>query len=337
MRKGRERRRERSGDKAPEVRVAKASEARSPVDAKSGKIPETRIPKSPETRIVRSADGKFAAKTPEGRGLRSTDGKFAKTPEGRGSRSLSAESSRSSDSKTSPVSESRRRRPSAPERTRQLSGASVATKSPEVIPEVPAAGPPIDADSKERKVGDKEPVMETNSTSKKSEEVVVSKDINKETNNVPEAKSLTNDVIIKQELPDALPGPKEPLQEVKTLESTNQIKEEVATTTNVSAAAVGITGKVHQTKSEVKVEKDREGKSRSDRAKVKHKKKHKRKHDKGKEERSRDRHKAERRRKPLEKSKTSDVEGKEKSSMDVGQWISYGEFSPKNLYYRMGS
>ena len=155
---GRERRRERSGDKAPEVRVAKASEARSPVDAKSGKIPETRIPKSPETRLVRSADGKFAAKTPEGRGLRSTDGKFAKTPEGRGSRSLSAENSRSSDSKTSPVSESRRRRPSAPERTRQLSGASVATKSPEVIPEVPVAGPPIDADSKERKVGDKEPV-----------------------------------------------------------------------------------------------------------------------------------------------------------------------------------
>ena len=178
--------------------------------------------------------------------------------------------------------------------------------------------------------------METNSTSKKPEEVVVSKDINKETNNVPEAKSLTNDVIIKQELPDALPGPKEPLQEVKALESTNQIKEEVAMITNVSTAAVGITGKVHQSKSEVKVEKDREGKSRSDRAKVKHKKKHKHKHDKGKEERSRDRHKAVRRRKPSEKSKASDAEGKEKSAMDVGQWISYGEFSPKNLYYRMG-
>ncbi|XP_072028679.1 uncharacterized protein [Amphiura filiformis] len=307
--------RERSGDKIPEVRVAKNPETRSPVETKAGKIPETRIPKSPETRLVRSSNGKFV-KT---------------TPECRGSRSLSAES------RSSPTAEGRVRRVSAPDRTRQLSGSGV-VKPPETVPEHADNEKPTETvETTGPKVGD----MEGNITITKADEVVgsnnndtnkdiskdASKDISKDAskdnikdaskdtnnkgiNNLDEAKSI-DDVVIKQE-PDDVKLPQESPKILETPTPVHSSKQEIKSKMALPASTEG--RKEH---TEVKVEKEREGKSRSERAKVKHKKKHKHKHDKGKDERSRDRHKGDRRRKSSEKTKLSDVEGAERSSLAV--------------------
>ncbi|XP_072022215.1 uncharacterized protein [Amphiura filiformis] len=299
---GKDRKRERSGDKIPEVRVAKNPETRSPVETKAGKIPETRIPKSPETRLVRSSNGKFV-KT---------------TPECRGSRSLSAES------RSSPTAEGRVRRVSAPDRTRQLSGSGV-VKPPETVPEHADNEKPTETvETTGPKVGD----MEGNITITKADEVVGSnnndtnKDIgkdaskdnikdaskdnikdaskdtnNKDINNLDEAKSI-DDVVIKQE-PDDVKLPQESPKILETATPVHSSKQEIKSKMALPASTEG--RKEH---TEVKVEKEREGKSRSERAKVKHKKKHKHKHDKGKDERSRDRHKGDRRREVFGKDQT---------------------------------
>ena len=301
---GKDRKRQASGDKVPEVRVAKTPETRSPVgESKSGKIPETRIPKSPETRLARSSDGKFARMTPESRG----------------SRSLSAES------RSSPTADSRTRRLSAPDRTRQLSGSGI-VKPPDTVPEHTDTEKAADVVKTGQKVGDTE-----GKTSNKPDEVVVvgdkemnvdsTKDISSDTSKNTDKDigidisnketNTANDIIIKQEpdvkLHDELP--------MKTENSTDSSLQPM----DAAVPAAQVVSESKKAQVEVKVEKERESKSKSDRAKakVKHKKKHKHKHDKGKEERSRDRHKGERRRKSSEKAKLSDLETAERSS---GNW-----------------